>query len=98
MRIRILNQYYDIKEEDPKEWSSNGMGRMSPCKGEILINKNMYDDAKSSTVIHEAIHAIAQHCSLDTLNNDEVAISCIATGILGLIRDNPELIKWIQKD
>jgi hypothetical protein len=48
------------------------------------------------TVVHELLHAIWFTAIKDESSPEERAVATVATQLTQVIRDNPELIKWLQ--
>lgn len=88
MKIKINGQEIKITESDPAGWSENGMGRWLGKKGEILINDQMPQDIKDSTLLHEIIHALADMSSLEM---SEIQVAVLSNGLFETLRSNPDL-------
>ena len=90
--IKILSQEVEVKESNPQEWSDNGMGRSSTKDNRILINKDMPDDAKTNTLLHEVIHMIA---NMNSIELNETAVSVLANGLFSFMRENKKVVNEI---
>jgi hypothetical protein len=95
-RVIILGQSIAVTETDPEDWAENGMGRCSQIKARITLRKDMPDDARLSTLLHEVTHLIADMNGLDKLASDEIQVSVIANNWLAFLRQNPAVMQWIS--
>lgn len=86
--LRLCAHDLTVKIECPGSWSSDGMGRSDEMNGEILLREGMPPSIQCATLLHEVVHMILGIHGL-TDENNEVAISTLAAGILSLLRDNP---------
>lgn len=90
--IRILALDIKIVEEPPGEFTEDSMGRSSLMRGQITLRKDLPEGIKMQTLLHEIIHMIASMNDLE-LNDSEVEVSTLASGLLALFRDNPGLAR-----
>lgn len=81
MQIKIGAVKYRLREVDE---IVDAVGEYDPIKCEIRILKNLKQDMRQLSLIHELIHAI---------NNEltEFQTEALAQGIHSLIKDNPKL-------
>lgn len=68
---------------------------------EIELDAGAQPQRQYVILLHEIVHGIFTHSKLDdTLNEKEKlledVVEIVAHGMLGVIRDNPELVKEIQ--
>ena len=65
----------------------------------IRIEKTLTGGPLVDTVLHEILHAIWRLGQLnDVREAEERAVSVTASYLAQVIRDNPELIAWLQKE
>jgi hypothetical protein len=48
-------------------------------------------------VLHETMHALYRTWHIDDKTEEEGTVSCLATGLTQVLRDNPQLLNWIQR-
>lgn len=100
--VKIDNITYAIKsvpdlvaDDDPKE---SLLGCVSYSDAVIKISKQSKDSV-ANTLAHEINHAIFHERCIDDLIKDkdlETVVDCVAKAFVQIIRDNPELIDFIQ--
>lgn len=100
--IKIDNITYAIKsvpglvaDDDPNE---SLLGCVSYSDAIIKIS-NQNKDSAVNTIMHECVHALAFERNIDDLIKDkdlETVVDCVAKAFVQIIRDNPELIDFIQ--
>jgi hypothetical protein len=81
--------------------SLNGeiFGDYSYINNLIRIEKTLTGGPLVDTVLHEILHAIWRLGQLkDVREAEERAVSVTASYLAQVIRDNPELIAWLQKE
>jgi len=81
--INICGINYSIEEV---EFLTDGaaMGRSNSMAAQIYINRNMPDEVKQSTILHEIIHQIADRLGLDLKESD---VRCLETGLLPFFKE-----------
>jgi hypothetical protein len=87
-KLRIVGKGYKVlKIEDLTEF-----GTCDDTKQVISIRKGLQPEVKADTILHECIHAIDFQMHLEM---SERQVHCIATGLIALFSDNPELARLI---
>lgn len=94
-QLSIAQQSFQVVEDLPNEWSHNGVGRSALSTGTIRIKKDMPEDIKQGTLLHEVIHMIADMNDLRMVSENETIVSVLATGIMEVLRSNPEFARGI---
>lgn len=92
--VLVGNQVYEVREADPLGWNQGSMGCVNIIESKILINENMVETQKASTLTHEALHIIADQNSLDWAGSEQ-DVTIIANGVFDFIVNNPEIIIWM---
>ena len=80
--IRVCGLAITVKEVN---LSGGHLGQASLQDSEILINKDLADDLKRGTMIHEVIHIISDANALDIT---EEQTSCLANNLAQFLMDN----------
>lgn len=84
-RIRILGEEEDADSE----------GLMTLSKQEISVRPREAVEQVQDTTFHEIIHAVDESLYL---RMTETQVHKLATGLLGVLKDNPEYAKWLLQD
>lgn len=73
--------------------------------GWVIISDNGANHIIKDSMLHELLHAIWHQTGLkvpypDTKKNSpgEGIITVVATALLALLRDNPELVEWLRSE
>ena len=77
----------------------NGAGRVGQTcamTGVIAIDNEQSRSQMADTVIHELVHAVLNVTDLDNEIEERVCLA-LGPGLLGVLRDNPALVKWLVK-
>jgi hypothetical protein len=73
-------------------------GEFSACEGQIALQLDMPSAVKAAeTLLHEAGHAIYAICALAEDDKEERIVSVFATGWAQVLRDNPWLLRWLER-
>jgi hypothetical protein len=96
-KLRIGWKDFDIIEKEPDEDLISGgnfcYGRIRYDDQQILLNSNYSEAQKTTTLIHEAMHALDDAYDLELTERQVV---CLGNGIASLIADNPELLEELK--
>jgi hypothetical protein len=84
-KIKILNRILNIESIDQQLSMESNWGIINHSENKIQIRKDLPENIKMETLIHECIHAIDNQLGLGF---DEVMTDRLATGIYSLIFDN----------
>ncbi|HPL75493.1 MAG TPA: hypothetical protein PKW18_13120 [Candidatus Sumerlaeota bacterium] len=88
----ICGQTVSIITENPKEWSTNGIGRSNSGYLTMRIKDDLPQDSQRSTLLHEIIHLIADMNSLKPLLDDETSVAVLANCLFAWMRDNKDMV------
>lgn len=92
--ILVGNQLYEVREADPLGWNQGSMGCVNVIESKILINENMVETQKASTLVHEVMHIITDQNSLDCAHSEQ-DVTIIANGVFDFIVNNPDVVLHI---
>lgn len=92
--VLVGNQLYEVREADPLGWNQGSMGCVNIIESKILINENMVETQKASTLTHEVLHIIADQNSLDWAGSEQ-DVTIVANGVYDFIVNNPDIILHI---
>ena len=88
----FLQHIKDLEKKKPEE---DYTGVCIPNRMLLKARGDLPEDMKKQTVMHEINHAVESLCGEDL---KETVIDSFATHWLYIIRNNPELIKWLQEE
>ncbi len=81
----------------PETEMADDFGALEMCKLEMRLCDHYAGGSLAvDTALHEVLHAI-WHVSLKETQAEESIVSTIASQLTQVIRDNPELIAWMQE-
>ncbi len=65
----------------------------------IYIESGHAEIEEADTVLHEVLHAICYTMKIDLEPDvEEKVVATLATGLIGVLQDNPEFAKWLIKN
>lgn len=72
-------------------------GTFVPAEQEIRLHEDYASGSMAvDTVLHEVLHAIFAVATVQVKQGEEHVVSVIATYLAQIIRDNPQLVTWLQ--
>lgn len=94
--VRILGRPYDIHYAPPSALSNTYMGLCDNSMLTITVEDMLPPMEEADTVFHETLHGIcaSMRLGLDR-DTEERIVSALATGILGVLQDNPAYARWL---
>jgi hypothetical protein len=89
MQIKFMSQQWQIRDSNPGELPEDTMGLCDPRTNTIIIDRDLPKDVWQQTLAHELVHLIEI-----TLNQclTEQQVDTIATGLVHLLKENPQLL------
>ena len=93
--IKIGSRVYQINEKSDFK-NPNLWGEILYREREIYIKPELCDDEKAITLMHEVLHGALFYIGSKLQKNEEI-ISGMANVMVMIIRENPELIKYITE-
>jgi len=83
---------YSIDEEEPS--SMEGLdGHLVGYR--IRVARGQSPLPLADTVLHEVMHAIWRDRCLEDGDAEERTVGALTTGLVGVLRDNPDFVKWL---
>jgi hypothetical protein len=96
--IRVNGRDYSLKLRSPTRMPE-ALGLCHLDTGLIEIRKGQDPYSLRDTLLHETLHAIlasqGRNCDPEV---EEVFVRALATGLLGVLRDNQWLAPWLMTD
>jgi len=96
-RIRVGAAFFDITVVDELK-SDDGepmLGEMNPSNTSIRLLADQSRENMRLMLLHELVHVIGNQCQLRISENQ---IDDVAMLLLGLVRDNPELVELLREN
>ena len=72
------------------------IGLITYADGKIQLDKSIGEGCKPQVLMHELIHAITAARMPVDFEQDETYVDALASGVVNLIRQNPELVNYIR--
>lgn len=91
--VNILGEMFDVTIVDLIDDDSTIFGKIDRLKNQILIRQGMSHEKRRIVLLHEIYHAVFQKLGFDDQMQDEQLINVIASSIIQLLRENPEMAK-----
>lgn len=98
MHITLLDRKFPLGFSDPGMWCGTGLGKSSECEG-IEIHARALIDTQKVVLLHEIIHVINSSLGVReqiTEEQDELICNAVSSGMLSFMRNNPEIVAWLQ--
>ena len=97
--IKVLGLDYEIKEyEDNLTVKDAGFTHVH---GNLIsITTGMKPKQQACTLLHEVLHAVFAEMGMHNSpikDGEEYIVECFSNGLIQIIRDNPELIAFLQE-
>jgi len=90
MILELCGQIVDVREtENQIALGDECIGRCLTAQNKILIFKRMPNTMKDATVLHEAMHYMAESHGLDLTESETTSLS---TALYQMLRKNPVFI------
>lgn len=107
--VKIGAQTFDMFERTKKQDTFLAEGNYGYTRDEanlIVVDSELHITKKKVTVLHEILHAARMVYELPVRPKDRASfedwehyfIGIYETALLTILRENPELIKWLTKD
>lgn len=81
MKVTICGVPHEVVEVKDEFDSDCHFGQIEYSKCLIKVNKEMPDEMKVSTVVHEMMHGILNHLGYEDLANDEKFVRVLGNAI-----------------
>lgn len=97
--VRVLGRNYAISYVPPSLLSNAAMGLTMNELQRITVEDGQTPIEEADTVFHETLHALCATLHLGLEHDEEERIvATLATGIVGMLQDNPEYAQWLIAD
>ena len=92
-KVNVLGEMFSVAMVDLIDDDSTIFGKIDHLKNQILIRQGMAHEKRRIVLLHEIYHAVFQKLGFDEAMQDEQLINVIASSIIQLLRENPEMAK-----
>ena len=92
--VRVLGRVYKIARKAER----NLFGRCDNTTGIITVRPKLDEFSEKDTLLHEIMHAILfqqNNHKPDDYPLEESFVRPLATGIIAVLQDNPQLAQWL---
>ena len=80
--MKICGVNYEVVEtEDMFDSDATHFGQVDFKRGKIILNKDMSDDVKAETLVHEVTHAILVYIGRQDLTEEEPFVQALGNAI-----------------
>jgi len=90
-KIKIGNKIYRVVVDDAPLNGRGIVGEINFYKTEIIVSPRLGAQSLCETLVHEAVHGMLEFMGEREKSEAEDTVNRITSGILMLVRDNPEL-------
>lgn len=87
-KIKILATEYEVEEVEQIDKYQRLLGQIGYIEQKIKIDKNISEDMKKETLIHEILHGTLEKLGLDEINEDEQKVHSIASTMYLVLKEN----------
>ena len=95
--VRVMGRNYVVLFEDDSLLGTENLGLCNNHQFIIVIKDGQHPIEEADTLLHEILHAIWYCMSVSMGGADEEQIvRRLASGMLSVMMDNPELLKYFQ--
>lgn len=98
-KVKIGGINYDVVTTDKNLIignKANHTGVIHYDESLIELSSTLKGNAKEQTFLHEVLHGIAFDRGIDLKEDEETIIDQFASGLLGFIKDNPDIFKEVE--
>lgn len=93
--LRVFGRTYSFNYEQAGVLGQDRVGSCDNMHQIITIDGNQSLVEEADTVLHEALHAICYTMKLVFPIEEEAVVSALASGLNGVLQDNPEFALWL---
>lgn len=93
-KIKILGKRFALRYVAAEPLDAGLMGECDSDGQSILIREAQPLESEQDTVLHEIIHAVEEAMGL---RMKESQVKGAATGLLAVLKDNPQLVSYLRR-
>lgn len=87
-KIKIMATEYIVEEVEQIDRYERLLGQIEYAEQKIKIDKNISEDMKKETLLHEIIHGILEKLNYREINEDEQKVHSIASTMYLVLKEN----------
>lgn len=87
-KVKIMATEYDVEEVDQIDKYNFLLGEIDYVKQKIKIDRNIPEDLKKESLIHEILHGILEKLGYEEINADEQKVHSIASTMYLVLKEN----------
>lgn len=91
-KLRIIGKTYTVSYGSTTPLNEEDQGNCNYQQQEICVREGLGPDEERSTLLHEAIHALAYAMNIKMT---EGAVESFEAGLYALLVDNPDLVSYL---
>ena len=92
--VKVIGKTYGIAYVEGEPLEDGDLGELDPDKQRITVRHGQPLEQEQDTVLHEVFHAIDHE--LDS-RMSEKQVRMLATGLLGVLKDNPRFVSYLRR-
>lgn len=95
-RLKIGFRDFLVQTRTTQEMSEDrALGLCMVDRAVIFVDEALDPQQKAETLLHETLHAVWHVMCLPPKLDEEKAVTGLPKGLAGVLRDNPELVKFL---
>lgn len=87
-KLKIMATEYAVEEVEQIDKYERLLGQIDYAEQKIKIDKNISEDMKKETLIHEILHGILEKLGYQELNEEEQKVHSIASTMYLVLKEN----------
>lgn len=87
-KLKILSTEYKVEEVEQIDKYERLLGQISYVEQIIKLDKNISENLKEETLIHEILYGVLEKLGYNDLNNDEQKVHSIASTMYCVLKEN----------
>lgn len=96
--IKVGPHVYRVVSPNRALEAEDAAGRTSPAVGEIQVRSEHSHTYVADTLLHEVLHAVIHNVSGAPSDQEEQFVERMSTGLLAVLRENPDLVAFLVAD
>ncbi len=96
MNIRIGPHTYTVKRVKSRKIGGD-CAQIDYARLSISVSTDLVSTYAKQSLLHEIIHGVLENAGIRD-QHDEQLVDAMATGILGVLRDNPDVVSYLVSD
>jgi len=94
--IKVGDLLYEVRPFPSDIEVDQFYGRLDRARCRLEYAGSLHKEHRLQTILHEVLHAVYKNGSLEAGDEEERVVSILGAGLAQVLKDNPELLKWIR--